>query len=159
MGDPIQKLFNWAETLESKDMEIQKIHWHGSQKQRPQVLPQDRTQIWSKRARLELNGRSEVNSYSEQMIGEPTVCPCALQDRVEVEKCGHGHMSLQLSHSLPRSALEVKACAVSTPLYHRYCLMCGYCPGDCPWPSGMQPRPRCASFQWTSSRPTSTSMR
>uniref|UniRef100_A0A9L6KDW2 Predicted gene, 66680 n=1 Tax=Mus musculus TaxID=10090 RepID=A0A9L6KDW2_MOUSE len=42
---------------------------------------------------------------------------------------------------------------------HRYYLMCGSCPGDCPWPSGMRPQPRCASSRWTSSRPTSTSMR
>uniref|UniRef100_A0A9L9PY30 Uncharacterized protein n=1 Tax=Homo sapiens TaxID=9606 RepID=A0A9L9PY30_HUMAN len=41
----------------------------------------------------------------------------------------------------------------------RYCLMCGYCLGGCPWPSGMQPQPRCVSSLWTSSRPTSTSMR
>lgn len=48
-------------------------------------------------------------SDSEQMSGDPTVCACALQDGVEPESRGHGHVSLQRSRSLPGSALEVKA--------------------------------------------------
>lgn len=69
--------------------------------------------------------------------------------------------ALSNGHQLYRSPWrwEMKACAASAPLHHRYCLMCGYCLGDCPWPSGTRPRPPCASSQWTSSRPTSTSMR